>query len=112
MHCNSLGRNKEVTFSRQYEKCDKCKSRTTTPMFAVGRLKRCWEPVPGFIPEYPYSCGNKPCYKIFDPADDVEAAVGYSTNLTVLGVLFLLIGNRPPLELGTHRPFASCSVSD
>ena len=53
-------------------------------------MKRCWEPVPGFIPEYPYSCGNKPCYKIFDPADDVEAAVGYSTNLTVLGVLFLL----------------------
>ena len=45
------------------EKCDKCKSRTTTPMFAVGRLKRCWEPLPGFIPEYPYSCGNKPCYR-------------------------------------------------
>ena len=34
----------------------------------------CWAPRPGYSPGFPYECGNDECYKIADPADEVEGA--------------------------------------
>ena len=72
-------------------RCSRCGDRATTPSFQVNERVECWEPAPGYEPGSPYDCRNPPCYKIFDPADEVTAAVAVGAVLTSLGVVFLCI---------------------
>ena len=60
---------KEVRTKVCDNRCSRCGG-PTAPHFDVNETTECWQPVEGFEPEFPYSCGNRPeCYKIFDPAD-------------------------------------------
>ena len=79
--------------------CGRC-TETSTPTFTEGQQTDCWEPTPEFL-EWsskdnggsgnPYSCGNFPCYKIFDPQDDMEGAATVGLILLPIGVVFTLI---------------------
>ena len=82
--------------------CERCKE-TSTPTFTVSQQTKCWEPTPEFveisskdnggsgIERFPYSCGNFPCYKIFDPQDDLDGAETLGAILIPLGAVFTLM---------------------
>ena len=87
--------------------CSDC-NKAATPTFVPDQQTKCWKPAPGFNPiDTHYRCGNTPlCYKIFDPAHDVKAAIKENNSVTLaVGVILLLIGAElPRFEPGTHPP--------
>ena len=99
-------------------RCSSCGLRTK-PKFQVNEAVECWEPAPGYDPGFPYDCGNPPCYKIFDPAVELESAMILGPILISVGVIFLAIGlcvavfvgcmwkrqsNKPPPPAATYNP--------
>ena len=73
-------------------RCEECTNTDTTPTFEAGEDTQCWEPAPGkYPPPFPYVCGNTPCYKIFDPAGEVTAAIVLGAVLLSIGVVISLI---------------------
>ena len=73
-------------------RCEECTNTDTTPTFVDGEETQCWEPAPGkYPPPFPYVCGNTPCYKIFDPAGEVTAAIVLGAVLLSIGVVISLI---------------------
>ena len=88
--CTPMYKSREESIKVCDRRCSRCGDRTT-PFFQVNERVECWEPAPGYEPGSPYDCRNPPCYKIFDPADEVTAAVAVGVVLTSLGVVFLCI---------------------
>ena len=92
--------------------CERC-TETSTPTFTVSQQTKCWEATPEFleisskdnggsgIERFPYSCGNFPCYKIFDPQDDLDGAETLGAILIPLGAVFTLMALS--LFYFTHR---------
>jgi len=73
--------------------CSRC-NKAATPTFVPDQQTKCWKPAPGFNPiDTHYRCGNTTiCYKIFDPADDLKAAIDENKTPLIVGVILLLIG--------------------
>lgn len=88
--CTPIYKSKEESIKVCDRRCSKCGGRTT-PFFQINERVDCWEPAPGYEPGSPYDCRNPPCYKIFDPADEVTAAVVAGSVLMSLGGVFLSI---------------------
>ena len=70
-------------------RCSRCGDQTnpsfrSTSASSAGSLRQDTSPAP-------HDCRNSSCYKIFDPADEVTAAVAVGAVLTSLGVVFLCI---------------------
>ena len=82
--------------------CERC-TETSTPTFTVSQQTKCWEATPEFleisskdnggsgIERFPYSCGNFPCYKIFDPQVELAGADDVGSILLPIGVVFTLM---------------------
>jgi len=68
--------------------CSQCTSIHTTPLYTAGASVTCWQPAPGKTPSYPYSCSNKQCYKLVDPADEQEEERNFGAALAAIGLLF------------------------
>ena len=88
--CTPMYKSRQESIKVCDRRCSRCGDRTT-PFFQVNERVECWEPAPGYEPGSPYDCRNPPCCKIFDPADEVTAAVAVGAVLTSLGVVFLCI---------------------
>ena len=116
--CTPMYQSKKDSIKVCEGRCSSCGG-GTTPKFQVNEAVECWEPAPGYDPGFPYDCGNPPCYKIFDPAVEVAAAMIIGAILTPLGVIFLAIAigiavfvgcmckrqsNQPPPPAATYNP--------
>ena len=55
------------------------------PPFEVGELVTCWEPTNPKTVRETYNCGNEPCYRIIDPAEDVKAMQSGAMSWVVFG---------------------------
>lgn len=88
--CTPMYKSKGESIKVCDRRCSRCGGRTT-PFFQVNERVECWKPAPGHEPGSPYVCHNGPCYKIFDPADEVTAAAVVGAVLISLGVVLLSI---------------------
>lgn len=73
--CSSYASKSKTFETRVYTDTD-CQTGTSEPVagrtFTQGQQVKCWEPVDGYTPGEPYTCGNQPCYMIFDPSEELD----------------------------------------
>jgi hypothetical protein len=61
------------------------------PPLNLDEMATCWEPKNPETVRETYRCGNAPCYRIIDPAEDVEALQESASSLITFFVVFFLV---------------------
>ena len=69
--------------------CDRCREPPRFE-FEFGARYDCWQPQAGARIDWPYSCGNGPCYKLADPSAEYNIAVVVATVLLVFGLIAMV----------------------
>jgi len=67
--------------------------RAASLLHTTGSSVHCWRPRPQVQPQTSfYPCGNRPCFKLTDPAGEYAGVVGLGTGLLVACIVLLIIG--------------------